>query len=25
MNKAHLETICKTLEITSFDDILEWD
>lgn len=25
INKAHLETICKTLEITSFDDILEWD
>ncbi|MBG9453320.1 hypothetical protein ABE61_04320 [Lysinibacillus sphaericus] len=25
INKAHLETICKMLEIKSFDDILEWD
>lgn len=25
INKAQLETICKALEITSFDDILEWD
>ena len=25
INKAHLEAICKALEITSFDDILEWD
>lgn len=25
INKAHLETIRKALEITEFDDILEWD
>lgn len=25
INKGHLEMICKELNITSFDDILEWD
>ena len=25
INKAHLEAICKALEITDFNDILEWD
>lgn len=25
INKTHLVTICKALDITSFDDILEWD
>lgn len=25
INKNHLETICNALEITDFNDILEWD
>ena len=25
INKAHLETICKALEIVDFNEILEWD
>lgn len=25
INKAHLETICKALEITDFNEILEWN
>lgn len=25
INKAHLQTICKALEITDFNEILEWD
>lgn len=25
INKGHLETICKALDIKDFNDILEWD
>lgn len=25
INKAHLETICKALKITDFNEILTWD